>query len=69
MSEHLPQTYYLDPEVLQRGAAYLARTHRGAKSTYPPLWIAKSLFAPPDIIRSAVLAALILYEDTFGRSP
>jgi halimadienyl-diphosphate synthase len=59
----------LDPEVLRRGAAYLARTHRGAKSTYPPLWIAKSLFAPPDIIRSAVLAALILYEDTFGRSP
>jgi halimadienyl-diphosphate synthase len=59
----------LDPQVMHRAAAYLARTHRGPASTYPPLWIAKSLFAPHDIIRAAVLAALILYKDTFGRSP
>ena len=59
----------LDPDVLHRGAAYLARNHQGADSTYPQMWIVKCLYAPYDIIRSAVLAALILYEDTFGRSP
>lgn len=55
-------------EVLHRGAAFLAQTHRGPASTYPPLWIVKCLYAPYDIIRSAILAALILYQDTMGRS-
>jgi len=59
----------IDPDVLHRGAAYLARMHQGADSTYPPLWIVKCLYAPYDIVRSAVLAALILYIETFGRSP
>jgi halimadienyl-diphosphate synthase len=58
----------IDPEPLHRGAAYLARTHQGTDATYPPLWIVKCLYAPYDIIRSAVLAALMLYNDTFGRS-
>ena len=58
----------VDTEVLHRGAAYLAAAHQGADSTYTPLWIVKCLYAPYDIIRSAVLSALILYEDTFGRS-
>jgi halimadienyl-diphosphate synthase len=59
----------LDPEVLHRGASYLAQTYQGAHSTYPELWLAKSIYAPYDIIRSAILAALILYGDTLGRSP
>ena len=50
-------------------AAYLARTHRGPESTYPPLWIAKCLYAPYDMVRAAILAALILYEDIFGHTP
>ena len=37
--------------------------------TYPELWLAKSIYAPYDIIRSAILATLILYEETFGRLP
>jgi halimadienyl-diphosphate synthase len=59
----------IDPEPIHRGAAYLACAHKGIDATYPPLWIVKCLYAPYDIIRSAVLATLILYQDTFGRSP
>jgi halimadienyl-diphosphate synthase len=59
----------VDPEVLHRGVAYLARMHQGAASTYPELWLAKSVYAPYDVIRASVLAALILYEEVMGRSP
>lgn len=59
----------IDPDVLHRGAAYLLRTYQGANSTYPALWIDKCLYVPYDIVRSAVLAALILYDETFGHSP
>lgn len=59
----------VDPDILHRGAAFLAHTHRGDDSTYPELWLAKSIYAPYDIVRSAILTALILYEETFGRSP
>ena len=54
------------PDILHQGAAYLAHTHQGIDSTYPELWLSKSTYAPHDIARSAVLAALILYNDTFG---
>ena len=66
---HYHQREAIDPDVLHRGAAYLARTHQGAKSTYPELWLAKSIYAPYDIVRSAILAALILYSETLARSP
>lgn len=56
-------------DTLHRGAAYLARKYQGANSTYYELWLAKSIYAPHDIIRSAILAALILYEETFGSPP
>jgi len=59
----------VDADILHRGAAYLARTYRGADSTYPVLWIDKCLYVPYDVVRSAVLAALILYDETFGRCP
>jgi len=59
----------IDPDILHRGAAYLAHTHQGVDSTYPPLWIVKCLYAPYDIVRSAILSALILYDQTFGRPP
>jgi halimadienyl-diphosphate synthase len=57
----------VDPDILHRGADYLVRTYQGAGSTYPELWLAKTIYAPCDIVRSAILAALILYSETFGR--
>ncbi len=54
--------------VLQQGARYLFRMLEVASPRYPELWIAKTLYAPESIIRAAVLAAAILYEDTFGRA-
>jgi halimadienyl-diphosphate synthase len=60
----------LDVEALKKGAAFLNRMGLGqSEDTYPDLWIAKALFAPKDVIKSAILAALLLYEDTFGRIP
>jgi hypothetical protein len=57
----------VDAEVLHRGAAYLERSYHEDDSVHPPLWIEKCLYMPQDIVRSALLTALIMYEDTFGR--
>ena len=59
----------VDRDTLHRGAAYLARSCEESNSTFPELWISKCLFVPYDIIRSAVLSALILYGETFSGSP
>lgn len=56
----------VDPDILHRGAAYLERMYRGADSSYPELWIGKCLYVPHDVVRSAILAALILYGETRG---
>lgn len=53
--------------VLQRAAEFLAANHQGPASDYPELWIGKCLYTPQDIVRSAVLSALILYEELFGK--
>jgi halimadienyl-diphosphate synthase len=58
----------VDPDILHRGAAYLERMYRGADSSYPELWIGKCLYVPHDVVRSAILAALILYDETRGSS-
>jgi halimadienyl-diphosphate synthase len=55
----------VDREVLRRGAAYLRRMFE-SETRYPDLWIAKTLFAPEGVIQAAILAALHLYERTFG---
>ena len=55
-------------DVLKRGAAFLL-AHLDADSSgsdYEPLWLGKILYAPYDIVRSAVLAALILHQEMFG---
>lgn len=57
-----------DADVLRRGSAYLWRAFE-ANAPHPDLWIAKSLFAPEGIIRSAILAALLLFRETFGHIP
>lgn len=66
---HYHQHEPIDVDVLHQGATYLASRHQGVNSTYPELWIGKCLYTPDDVVRSAILSALILYEDTFGRSP
>jgi len=59
----------VDDDILHRGAAYLAQHYIGGMSLFPSLWIVKCLYSPTDIIRSVVLAALVFYENTFGRAP
>jgi hypothetical protein len=58
----------VDADVLKRGAAYLWRSYE-EELRYPDLWIAKSLFAPEGVVKAAILAAMILFKDTFGRIP
>lgn len=65
---HYGRYHAIDQDVLHRGAAYLARRHAGPDSQYPELWIGKDLYVPYDVVRAAVLSALILYEETFGRA-
>ena len=59
----------VDVEILQRGAAYLQRAYEETRSGYAELWIGKCLYIPYDVVQSAILAALILYQEMFGRSP
>jgi halimadienyl-diphosphate synthase len=59
----------IDVDILHRGAAYLERNFHGSDPSFPELWIGKCLYVPYDIVRSAILAALILYHEIFGRSP
>lgn len=58
----------VDADVLKRGALYLARVFE-AEGTYADLWIAKSLFAPEGVVEAAILAAMLLLQETFGRIP
>lgn len=55
----------VDAEILHQGARYLECAYRD-NSIHPALWIDKCLYMPYDIVQSAVLAALILYTETFG---
>ncbi|MBN1936571.1 MAG: hypothetical protein JW934_18050 [Anaerolineae bacterium] len=63
--------HWYDPvpkEVLRRGALYLAQEYRKNGSAYPELWIGKCLYIPYAVVRSAILAALILYESVIGQT-
>jgi halimadienyl-diphosphate synthase len=67
---HYNRKASIDQEVLHQGAAYLLGEYQQNKSTFSPeLWIAKCLYKPCDIVKSAILSALILYNKTFGRAP
>jgi halimadienyl-diphosphate synthase len=65
---HYNRHHAVNQDVLHRGVDYLARQHDGPGPQYPELWIGKDLYVPYDVVRAAVLSALILYEDTFGRA-
>ncbi len=56
----------LPTEPLHKAARYLMAEERPFEHEYPELWITKVLYAPTFAIRSAILAALNLYQDTFG---
>ena len=58
----------IDKDLLRRAAAYLCQETEYGRDGYrhPPLWIGKPLYIPRDIVRASVLAALILYEESFG---
>jgi halimadienyl-diphosphate synthase len=58
---HVP----VDLSVLRRAHIYLARAYE-MQDRYPALWIEKCLYVPYDIVKSAILGALILYERTVG---
>lgn len=55
----------LPHEPLRRAAQYLLTTERPFNDRYPEMWISKALYAPTVVIRSVILAALGLYNDTF----
>ncbi len=62
---HYHRLHPVDREPLKRAAAYLLQAYE-EKVQFPALWIDKCLYAPYNIIRSSILAALILYQKTFG---
>lgn len=60
--------FSIDETLLHQGAAYLYReTGGGDDRHFPALWLGKPLYVPHDIVRAAVLTALLLYEEAFGR--
>ena len=63
---HYHQYAPIDTDTLHRGAAYLAEMYE-SEPDYPPMWIEKCLYAPYDIIKSAILSTLILHEEMFGK--
>ncbi|HZF58965.1 MAG TPA: hypothetical protein VEZ19_10880, partial [Rubrobacter sp.] len=52
--------------TLRLAARYLLSNQGSCQQDYTELWTAKVLYAPSSIIRSVTLAALGLYQDTFG---
>jgi halimadienyl-diphosphate synthase len=59
----------LPADIFHRAADYLMRTYPLVDTEHPELWIGKCLYIPYDLVSSTILAALILYEDIFGRRP
>jgi halimadienyl-diphosphate synthase len=53
-------------EPVHRAVAYLLEHEKPFAANHPELWIAKALYAPTFIIQSVVLAALNLYQETYG---
>jgi halimadienyl-diphosphate synthase len=50
--------HHIPKAPVRRGAEYLQRHFSPLSLDYPPLWIAKSLYVPVQVVQSAVLAAL-----------
>jgi halimadienyl-diphosphate synthase len=59
----------VNAEIMRRGASYLHRESEAQSMAYPEMWISKTLSASESIIEASILAALYLYQDTFGHIP
>jgi halimadienyl-diphosphate synthase len=62
---HYTQYEKVDSDILRRGIDYLERSYESLDLDHPELWIGKCLYMPYDIVRSAVLTSLILYDEIF----
>jgi halimadienyl-diphosphate synthase len=63
---HYHRTFAALPtEPMHKAARYLLASERPFENDHPELWIAKVLYAPLPMIRSIILAALGLYDETF----
>jgi len=60
------QVKTISVEVLRRAGEYLRPMIHDTQVEYPELWIAKTLYTPESIVRAAILAAAMLYEETLG---
>ena len=60
------QVKAINVETLRRAGDYLRPMIHDARYQYPELWIAKTLYTPESIVRAAILAAAVLYEETLG---
>jgi hypothetical protein len=49
--------------ALAAGADFLRQEWNSAAADYPPLWVGKTLFAPVQAVRAAILAALLGCEE------
>ena len=59
------RVHALPKAPLRLAATYLMSVERPFVYDYRELWISKTLYAPAVVIKSAVAAALGLYQDTF----
>jgi hypothetical protein len=50
----------VDQAVLYHAAQYLCKNYHS--QNYPALWIDKCLYCPTQIVRSAIIGALWMYE-------
>jgi halimadienyl-diphosphate synthase len=66
---HYNRNRRVPADVLHRGAAYLAQAVEAGDKAHPPMWIEKCLYVPYEIVQAAILAALIQYDEAFGRAP
>lgn len=57
-----------DVTPLRKGARFLREAYFGAgdEVTFPELWIGKCLYTPHDVVKMAILSALIMYEGIMG---
>ncbi|MCD4739527.1 MAG: hypothetical protein K8R89_09770 [Anaerolineae bacterium] len=63
---HYNRYKHVEPDIIHRGAEYLFQAYHKETLEYPALWIIKSLFLPYNIVHSAILSTLMLYNETFN---
>ena len=54
------------PTTLQQGLAYLEKSVEKHGSSYPLLWVSKTLYSPKWVVHSAVLGAMLMTHEALG---